>query len=226
MSPEVSSRSSSVCRMGIKIWFAGFVTFLSGCAVTIEQLPPPEQADAVVSRVTEISPKARGSLSAEPGDTLLRVRDYNISEQVINTNMWTPEADFTVDAIAWPPFSSTKDDFYVAIGKAKWRGESYLVLDAEDGNISWGSAKNAHLLMREDGSFDGVMGVETGTFKTKIVNGPNPVKFSPVQIEKVDVIRDDSYQNFEIILVDSSPDEILLLQKDFIHNSDDEEVLL
>jgi len=63
------------------------------------------------------------------------------------------------------------------------------------------------------------MGVETGTFKTKIVRGPDPVPFTRVVINKTEIISGESYTNFEIIFIDRREDEIVLAQKEFAHDS-------
>ena len=109
---------------------------LSGCAIAVEQLPPPPQPEPVTERLTEYVTPQNGAVSAAPGDTLLRARDYDVRTQVIRTNMWKAQEDFTIDAPAWPEFSVNTEQFYVATGRAKWRRDNYLVLDDEDGNIS------------------------------------------------------------------------------------------
>jgi len=200
--------------------------FISGCAVAVKRLPPPDQPQPTVTQVSEIEPAPGQLLTAKPGSTILRVRDYAIKERVMNTHMWRPDEDFTIDAPAWPAYSATTNNIYVAIGTANWHRKNYIVLDDEDGNISWGLAKNAHLLLNEDGTFDGVMGIETGTFDTKVVSGPDPVPFSRVTIEKVEIVRDDSYTNFEIIFISQDNDEVVLAQLDYIHEDDGSEIII
>jgi len=198
---------------------------VSGCAVSVQQLPPPDQPEPTVTRTTEVIPEAGVDLSAGPGDTLLRVKSFDISQQTINTHMWQPAADFAIDAPLWPEYSATTKKMYVAQGTAEWHGENYIVLDDEDGNISWGPAKNAHLLLNMDGTFDGVMGVETGTFKAKIVRGPDPVTFTRYQIDKTEIIYDESYTNFQIVLVSLDDDKIIVARREYVHNSDGLETL-
>jgi hypothetical protein len=182
--------------------------------------------EVTVTEINDISPRPEQTYTVTPGETVLRARHYFISTSIRPTDMWSPDAAFVIDAIAWPEFSGSPDDIFIASGTKEWKGQTYYRLGSETGPFSWGVADRAYLLLAMDGTFDGIMSVETGTFRTKIEQGPKPVPFTQKIREVTRVGTADNYTNLEVIFLNQTPDGTEFSVLTYTHDAGGQETLV
>jgi hypothetical protein len=182
--------------------------------------------EVTVTEINDINPRSDQTYTMTPGMTVLRARHYFMSTSIRPTDMWSPDAAFVIDVFAWPEFSGSPDDIFMASGTKEWKGQTYYKLGSETGGFKWGLAKRAYLLLAMDGTFDGIMSVESGTFRTKIEQGPDPVPFTQKTREVTRVDTANDYTNLELVFLSQTLDGTEFSVITYTHDTGGQETLV